>query len=385
METFSLWYDARHEYAREWKRKNGGKVLGYFCTYFPEEILYAAQALPVRIMGSHEQREVTEPPDIGMACPFCHGCVTQGLEGHYDYLDGIGVAQSCLPIRQAYADWQLRFPTEFDYCLPMPDDVESLRGELEQFMKAVQEWTGRRITGDDLLPGIEIVNQSRRLMREVYDLRKTPEPPVTGLESMYMVVAGQMVDKRDHNAELEMVLPRLKDGSLDRETGTRLMIIGSEVDNRAFLDMVESLGATVVVDEHCTGSRYFWNEVEPEGADPLTAIARRYLDRPPCPSRDWPHRSRIDHTLRLARNHDVHGAIIVQQKACGPHERDIPALMTALEESADVPSLLLEFDVTVPIGQLRFRCEAFLETVREKGPVSSGDPRIERQPGEAGG
>ena len=43
-----------HEkWARKW-RDDGKKVLGYFCSYVPEEILYAARILPVRILGSPE-------------------------------------------------------------------------------------------------------------------------------------------------------------------------------------------------------------------------------------------------------------------------------------------------------------------------------------------
>jgi len=45
------------------------------------------------------------------------------------------------------------------------------------------------------------------------------------------------------------------------------MIIGSEDDDREFFSMVEqhlSLPATIVIEEHCTGSRDFWNEVIPQ-------------------------------------------------------------------------------------------------------------------------
>ena len=38
IEMFQEWYENRHEYAKEWKKKTGGKVMGYFCTYVPEEI-----------------------------------------------------------------------------------------------------------------------------------------------------------------------------------------------------------------------------------------------------------------------------------------------------------------------------------------------------------
>jgi benzoyl-CoA reductase subunit C len=372
METFSEWYDARHEYAKRWKERTGGRVFGYFCTYFPEEILYAADVLPVRILGSHEPQDVTEPHIFGMYCPFCRDCLAQGLKGRYDYLDGIGISQSCLHIRQAYTSWQLHIPVGFDYYLPMPNHVQSphavpyLRGELEAFKKAVEKWTGRAITDDDLRRGIEVMDRNRRLMRQVYELRKGPSPPITGTEAMHMVVSGQMVDKRDHSAELERLLPKLTGFVPERKTGERLMIIGSEDDDRAFLQMVESLGATFVVDDHCTGSRYFWNEVGDAGDDPLGAIARRYVERPACPSKDWPERTRMPHLVNLAREYGVQGAILIQQKFCDPHELDIPATKKALKEELGIPSLFLELDVTVPIGQFKIRSEAFLETLRQE-------------------
>ena len=50
-----------HQVAREWKARNGGKVLGYLNPDIPEELIYAAGILPVRILGSHEQEVITDP------------------------------------------------------------------------------------------------------------------------------------------------------------------------------------------------------------------------------------------------------------------------------------------------------------------------------------
>src|SRR3990172_7852839 len=102
IDKYKEWYDNRHDYAREWKKNTGGKVLGYMCTYVPEEILYAADVLPVRILGGHKPQNVTEPHIFAMYCPFCRDVLAHGLQGHYKYLDGIMIAQSCLHIRQAY-------------------------------------------------------------------------------------------------------------------------------------------------------------------------------------------------------------------------------------------------------------------------------------------
>jgi len=370
MEKFKEWYQKRHEYAQEWKNKTGGKVVGYLCTYVPEEILYAAGVLPVRILGSHEPQDVTEPHIFGMYCPFCRDCLAQGLKGRYDYLDGIMIAQSCLHIRQTFTSWKLHIPIDFSYYLPMPNNVQSKRafpyltGELRVLKEALEKWTGKAITDEDLNKGIEIMNKSRKLTRDLYELRKQPNPALTGLEAMYAVVASQMVDKKDYNETLQGILEKLPQRPVEKDSKVRLMILGSEDDDTKFLQMVESLGAIFVVDDHCTGSRYFWNEVTPN-QNPLEAIASRYVERIPCPSKDWPERTRMEHIKKLAQDWEVQGAIVIQQKFCDPHELDIPATIESLKQIG-IPAQFLELDVTVPVGQFKTRVEAFLEMLREE-------------------
>lgn len=370
MEQFKEWYEKRHEYAQEWKDRTGGKVVGYFCTYVPEEILYAADVLPVRILGSHEPQDVTEPHIFGMFCPFCRDCLAQGLKGKYDYLDGIMIAQSCLHIRQAFTSWRIHIPADFNYYLPMPNNVQSQRaipyltGELKVFKDVLEKWTGKTITDEDLNKGIKVMNKSRRLTRELYEQRKQVSPPLTGLEAMYAVVSSQMVDKRDYNKALQEVLEKLPQRQMENGSKIRLMILGSEDDDTEFIEMVESLGAVFVVDDHCTGSRYFWGEVRPN-QNPIEAIATRYVERVPCPSKDWPDRTRIDHIKKLAQDWNAQGAIVIQQKFCDPHELDNPAIIDSLKQIG-VPAQFLELDVTVPIGQFKTRVEAFLEMLGEE-------------------
>lgn len=362
---FNDWYKNRHDYARDWLAKNDGEVVGCFCSYAPEEFIYAAGHLPVRMLGSHEPQDVTEPHIFGMYCPFCRDVLAQGLKGRFDYMKGIMIAQSCLHLRQAYTSWNNHIPVDYAFYLYMPNKVQTeharpyYSAELVKFKKSLEKWTGRPITDEVLRETAELYNENRRLMHEVYDLRKGSDPKVTGLEAMVMVASSFCIDKKEHNAELKRILPQLKTRTLDRETGGRMMIVGSENDDTEFVKMVESVGATVVVDDHCTGSRYFWNETEFK--DDLTQdIANRYLDRPPCPTKDWEERRRFPHILKLAKDFNVDGIILIQQKFCDPHECDMVPLREYLKENG-YKTLFLEFDVTVPIGQMSIRVEAFLE------------------------
>ena len=369
IEDFKKIYENRHEYALDWKKKNPGrKVLGYMCTYMPEEILYAAGVLPVRVLGSHETQNVTEPHILGMFCPFCRDCLAQGLQGRYDYLDAIAITHTCQHINQTFESWVLHKKIK-NFFISTPNKVQSpralpyLTGQLKVFKEQIEEWTGKKITEDNLWRGIEVVNKTRQLMREVYEARKSDDPPISGLDSMYMVVASQLADKTEFNPLIEEVLQKELPGRQAKEApGIRLMIIGSENDDVKFMEMAEKLSATIVNDDHCTGSRYFWNSVEKKEGNPLEAIAERYIKRPPCPIKDFPQRDRIPHLISMAKDWKVAGVIIIQQKFCDPHELDKVAVTGALE-AAGYPTLYLELDVTVPVGQFRIRVEAFLETL----------------------
>ncbi|MEK7847450.1 MAG: 2-hydroxyacyl-CoA dehydratase [Chloroflexota bacterium] len=358
----------RHRYAREWKARTGGRVVGPFCTYVPEELLYAAGILPVRVLGSHQPSDVTEPHITSRYCPHCRDVLAQGLLGRYDYLNGIVYAHSCVHIGQAFACWERHIPPEYTYFIYMPASVQNpaalprLAQELADFQSSLEGWTGQPIgqpASGGLEQAIQTYNHNRRLLWELYSLRREDPPRLRGSEAMEVVLASQMMDKAEHSRLLRELLAELRHRPDPPAPGVRLFIGGGENDDVDFLRLTEGLGANVVVDDLCCGTRYFWNEV-PEDPDPLRGLARRYLERSPCPQKDWVERRRLPIIRDLVQDYSVQGAILVQQKFCDPHEYDIPVIKRFLE-GMGIPCLFLEFDLTTPAGQFRTRLEAFLE------------------------
>lgn len=367
---FKHWYQQRHAYARDWQARTGGMVVATMCTYAPEEVLIAAGMLPVRVLGAHEAQNVAEPHIFGMFCPFSRDSLAQGLLGRFDYCAGVVLAQSCLHYRQTYNSWREHVKSvQWDYYLPMPNEVQSPfarvrhRQEVQLFREFVEGVTGQPIVDQALQDAVALVNENRRLLRELFELRRQPEPPLTGAEALYASLSAQFVDKRAHNAELRRVLAALPQHAPVRDIGIRLMTIGSENDDIGFMEMMESLGATIVIDDQCSGTRNFWNEARPHD-DPIAAIADRYCARPACPTKDYPVHTRFAHVLGMARDYGVQAAVFLQQKFCDPHEADYPGLKQLLEEQG-IPTLFLEFDITNPLGPFRTRIEAFLETLQE--------------------
>ncbi|MCJ7521786.1 MAG: 2-hydroxyacyl-CoA dehydratase [Dehalococcoidia bacterium] len=365
IEKFEEILENRHQYAKDWKQRTGGKVTGWLCTYVPVELLYAAGMLPVRILGTHEVQDVTDRYLFPTVCPFSRDALAQGLKGRYDYLDGLTMSRTCSHVQGTFDNWRNYVPIPFSHYIWLPCHRESpravpcLRGELLDLKQAIEKFTGVTVSDEDLDKAIELYNTNRRLMRQVYEFRKSDDLPITGAEAMEMVVASQLMDVVEHNKLLEDLLAELPNRKLDRETGLRLMMIGSEMDDIVFVRMLEELGCTVVIDEHCTGSRYFWDDVIPQD-DRLSAIASRYITRWPCPAVSSEFNDRGDRIMQHAKDWDTQGVLLYQQKFCDPHEFDIPFLAQNFKE-LDIPTLVLEFDVTIPFGQFRTRIEAFLE------------------------
>lgn len=358
----------RHDYARQWKARTGGKILGYFCTYVPEEIIYAANILPVRILGGLEPQDASEAHIASMYCPFCRDCLAQGLLGRYDYLDGIVTTRTCQHIHQAFESWLVHLPVSYSYFVGMPFLVsnplagEFFRNELADFQRSLETWTGKPIAPEALSQAVELYNTARRVMHQLYELRRQRPPLLSGSEAMAAVLSFMLMEKREAVDLLQRLVHEVsqrKDGPKD---APRLMVIGSESHDLGLFQLIEAAGGNVVIEEMCTGSRYFWNQVPP-GTDLLSAIATRYLERPRCPLRDVTERRRLEHILNLTKEYQVQGVVLVQQKFCDPHEFDIPVIHDLLQRQ-NIPSYFLELDVTLHKGTAITRTEAFLEMLQ---------------------
>ncbi len=378
-DQFFEWYDNRSEYAEKWKERTGGKVVGSLCTYTPEEILTAANCLTVRLLGKHEPQDVTEPYLFAMFCPFSRDTLAQGLRGHLNHLDGVVMAHSCLHLRQTYNIMKQKLPVDFAWYLPIPNNVKDqyakafMTTEIERFKTAVEKWRGFEITEEKLEDAIKVMDENRHLLTEVYKLRKDDNPHMTGMEALAMVTASELVDKREANEEIKRILPYLRSRKIkpERGIGSRLIIISSEDDDMSFANMVEHENATMVIDEHCTGTRWFMKEIGAphDNLSQAERIGIRYCDRPVCPTKDYNMddgtRTRFWHILKLIKDYKVDGALLVMQKFCDPHEGDMVPLKNFLNERG-IPTLQLEFDITLPLGQFKTRLEAMLESIGEE-------------------
>jgi len=358
----------RHEAAKHWKTKTGGKVFGYLSHDLPEELIYAAGILPVRILGSHEPEVVTDPYMWNMMHRvFERDCLAQGLQGRYSYLDGIISVARDPHICQAFISWTQHVPVAYHYefqsahVLGGKRVVDYLRGEIEDFKQSLEGFTGKPISDNAIDHAIELYNRTRRLVKQISEFRKEDNPKITGSEFMEIALAGMLMDKAEFNPLLEELIKEIPNRKAPGNPGVRIMLVGGANDHIDLVRAIEAMGIQVVVDDFSTGGRYYVTEVVSEN-DRLRALAVHMVNKPRSPLADLPERTRPNYLLNLAKEYRAQGAIFMIQRGDDAEEFDYPANRKPLETNK-IPDLVLELDFTNPIEQFRTRVEAFLETL----------------------
>jgi benzoyl-CoA reductase subunit C len=358
------------QWATQWKAQ-GGKVIGYLCGNVPEEIIVAAGALPVRIMG--DPGDTTSLANAYLQsniCPFVRSCLDQGLKGRFKYLDGLIFPHTCDGMCRLHDVWKRYISGPFIYLIDFPHRISPLSHsyfleEIRRMGGAMEELTGQEISEDSLIRAIEIYNENRRLLKRLYGLRKKPHPRVSGVEVLQILKVGMIMPKTEHNQWLKDWIKEVeaKEGGMDGKP--RIVISGSMLDNPDLVQQIEGAGCNVVADDLCIGTRYFWDEVIVEG-DPMEALCRRYLEKVPCACVHSP-RSRLDHVLLMIKEFEADGVILYKLKFCDNYHYDAPMFRERLK-ALGMPVLEFESEyASTGYGQLKTRIQAFLEMISQKG------------------
>lgn len=354
-------------------KHQGNKVFGWLCTYVPEEIIHAAGVLPIRITGYSKEMELEDGTAYLYinSCSFSRSCLQLGLKGDYDFLDGVAGGSTCDGARRLFDLWRNYIDTTFYHVLTVPRKYTQSAHDLYykqvlQFKVHLEEFLGTQITDESLSRSIGIYNESRDLLKCLYDLRKLDTPPITGTQTMEVLNACFRMPKELFNEWLESLLDGLEVSDNASKSRARLMLVGSAITNPELIECIEDLGGLIVTDELCTGTRY-WSDpvVLDNNSTPVEAISRRYLNNFPC-ARMFPSDERFNRILDLARDFRVDGVISQIIRYCVPYAHDLPLLTERLKANG-IPTLALDVEYgTSGSGQIRTRVQAFLEMLEEK-------------------
>jgi len=352
---------------QKWKN-DGGRVLGYFCSAMPVELATAAGMLPFRIRGTGSTgTELSDSYLSSINCTFPRHVFNMALKGEYDFLDGLVIFNSCDHIRRVYDHWIRQLNTPLVKILSLPkksgaQQVEWFRSELAILKEDMETQFGVRITDDKLREAIKLHNESRRLMRGLYEMRKSENPPITGAEVLAVTVASTAMPVQRFNQLLSELLDDLGNAEGNADYRARLMILGGELDNPEFLKIIEDLGGLVVADSLCFGSRLLWRDVDGGVGDPLTALAQHQVnERPSCARMFTEYEKRSEYVHNMIRDFKADGAIFARLTFCEIWGFEQYSMTNDFKEW-NLPLLCIDHEYKLSgVGQLRTRAQAFLE------------------------
>jgi bcr-type benzoyl-CoA reductase subunit C len=349
-------------------REQGGKVIGYFCSAVPEEIITAAGLMPFRMRATgSEGTELSDAYFSNINCSFPRHCFNMALLGKYDFIEGLICINSCDHLRRVYDNWKRYVKSPFLEIMSLPRKTDELQvgwycDELANLRKSLEKHFGAKITDEQLKEAIKLHNDTRQLQRKLYNLRKNKNPPITGAETLAVMVASTAMPKKRYNQLLKELLDEISRAEGKTNYRARLMITGGILDNPKFIKVVEDVGGLVVTDSLCFGSRTMWKDIDEREGAPIAALARYYVaDRPSCPRMFGEQPRRYKFVRDMIREFRVDGVIGERLIFCD--QWLVEHFMQGKDfKEAEIPFLELDREYVLSgTGQLRTRVQAFLE------------------------
>jgi benzoyl-CoA reductase/2-hydroxyglutaryl-CoA dehydratase subunit BcrC/BadD/HgdB len=358
-------------------RKSGGKVVGTYCLYVPEELIRAAGAWSVGICAgaewAYDEVEQILPRNT---CALIKSMMGFKLGKVCPYLE-----ESDLLIGETTCDGKKKAYEELGklqslYTMELPQmkrakDVAFWRSELVDLIAKLEELTGKKLTVETLRASIKEVNDKRRALQRIAAARAADPAPISGLDSLLAVQVAFYDDvprfTQSMNALADELEKRVADGvGVAPKGAKRVLITGTPMalPNWKLHEIVEKAGGVVVGEEMCTGSRYYEKLVNEDSAtldDMLDDLAAKYLDiNCACFT---PNTGRLDDVVRMAKDLGADGVIDYSLQFCGTYEIESNTVEQAVRD-AGLPVLKITTDYSMEdVGQLSTRVEAFLEMV----------------------
>lgn len=353
--------------ATRW-REHGGKIGGHFQVYFPEEIIHAAGMLPFKLRGAPGEPDQADSHFGSYLCSILKTSLDLSLSKRVE-LDLFVSHPICDAARNLAAIWGRNFdyPCQVLYLPQNPNSagsIEYLRHEYDRMRRVVQEVSGREVTDDDLRDSIAVFNENRRLIREVYDIKRET-PWLLAAEDAYALVAlAGMMPREEHNELLSTLIPEVRERAAKKEDRIRVVFEGGFCEQPPF-DLVRMLGRStyVVDDDFLIGLRWITEDV-PVGDDPLHDLAEAYVERSSySPVQHDLRKPKEQMILERIRNSGAEAAILAAAKMCEPGLEEQVTYIHALEE-AGVAHFVTEFEESMTsFDQLELQLETFAENI----------------------
>ncbi|HJM13235.1 MAG TPA: 2-hydroxyacyl-CoA dehydratase [Candidatus Thalassarchaeaceae archaeon] len=349
-------------------REGGGKVLGHFQVYFPEEFAHAAGMLPVKMAGATVEPRLSDGRFGSYLCSIMKTNLEQALSGRL-VLDMFVTHPICDAARNLGAIWGRNFdyPCQILYLPQNPNSAYSkqyLTDEYSRLRGEIEKVSGREITDDALRNSIAVFNENRMLLRRLYDIKRELPWVITADEAYTLIRLAGFMPREEHNELLSYVLSLLPSRPSRKQDRIRVVFEGGFCEQPP-LDLLRTIGQScyVVDDDLLIGLRWITEDVE-SGEDPVAALASAYIDQSSySPVQHDLNKPKERMLLERVREAEADAVIVTAAKMCEPGLEEQVNYIHMLEAEG-IPFFVSEFEENMTtFDHLEIQLETFVENI----------------------
>jgi len=365
--------DPEYPAVHEWLEANpDGKVLGHFQVYFPEEIAHAAGMLPLKMKGFDNSVQIRQADAhiAAFVCSILRTSLEQMLSGRLDFLSMYVTHPICDAARHLNGVWTRQFPDLSCQILYLPQNAASshaatyLAAEYRRIAGIIEEISDVVITDEALRTSIELYNENRRLLRELYEIRRDTPWQIGLIDSYLLTASAGAMPRERHNDLLGRALPIIRARNNRSQDKLRIVFEGGYCEQPP-IEMLSVLQdvAYVVDDDFMIGLRWLIDDVTTTG-DPIDNLAMAYLEGSTySPVQRDPRKPKEKMLLKRIHESKAEAAIVAAPKMCEPGLEEQVSYDVALTE-VGLPHLIMEFEEkTSNFEQARMEVETFAESL----------------------
>ncbi|MDR3605354.1 MAG: double-cubane-cluster-containing anaerobic reductase, partial [Syntrophaceae bacterium] len=360
-------------------KREGKKVIGSFCVFVPEEIVRAADATLVGLCTgadfATEEVEKLLPRNTCSLIKSAFGFKLGKVCPYIESADMIVGENTCDGKKKSYEVFGQLVSNLYVMDLPQmksPEGKALLKAEYYKFKDRVEQLTGTKIDVAKLKNGIEIVNNKRRAIHRLAQLRKADPAPISGLDALLINQVFFYDDPVRFTQSVNKICDELEErikanSGIAAKGAPRILLSGCPmaVPNWKLPWIIETSGAVIVGEESCVGERGTRNLTDDAGStldQLMDAIVDRYF-QVDC-AIFTPNPDRLQHVKDMAAAYNANAVIHYGLQFCQPYQMEAMPVEQALED-ASIPTLRIDTDYSMEdVEQLKTRVEAFIERLR---------------------
>jgi len=364
-------------------KQNGGKIVGVFCVQVPEELIYAAGCIPIRLScGFYDSVSIAEEVIPANTCPMVRSSVGfpfLKINPFFDMCDVVVIPLTC-DGKKKMADTMSNYKAVWPMELPQNRDHLEARdqwlAQVEIFKKKLEKLTGKKIARKDIEKATKMLQKRTTAVRSLLDVKKSEKIVINGRDTLLAIQTAFNDDLNRWLGYINVLYEELENNiknniTIAPDDTPRVMITGSPMiwPSWKVIDAIEeSNDAIVVIDDSCAGSQYFYNTVEVSDwsmKSMMSAIADKYLLPTICPIFEHSD-DRVDRILELSEQYHVHGVIYHVLRLCQLMDFEFNKVQNVMKQK-NMPMLKIETEYgQEDIGQIKTRVEAFIEMINAR-------------------